>query len=250
MHSSSTWGSNQIRWKDSKCLLRRRIRVRSEHAGSLGASGTEADSLQQWFLDWGGFGCWSTKLPPWNAEVFCWKTIMKIFIVPVGQSSTQNQFPPLTCHCPWLVWTFPHNKTSWLSQKKYRWNLKRWRNLSQAQKEEELIPEFWNSSANFDFRFQLFKLSSLRLLQAISQALFGIVLDKYRQGKKTAMLPFFSWRCCTVLLWLIERKWMTYPIWYLYADMVNTWSLQLKMVVKGWLTQQGWFPYQSWNCET
>lgn len=119
MHSSSTWGSNQIRWKASKCLLRRRIRVRSEHAGSLGASGTEADSLQQWFLDWGGFGCWSriTKLPPWNAEVFCWKTIMNIFIVPVGQSSTQNQFPPLTCHCPWLVWTFPRNKTSWLSQK-------------------------------------------------------------------------------------------------------------------------------------
>ena len=97
MHSSSTWGSSQIRWKASKCLLRRRIRVRSERAGSLGASGTEADSLQQWFLDWGGFGCWSTKLPPWNAEVFCWKTIMNIFIVLVGQSSTQNQFPPLTC---------------------------------------------------------------------------------------------------------------------------------------------------------
>ena len=47
--------------RSGECLLRRRIRVRSEHAGSLGASGTEADSLQQWFLDWRfsgrGFGC-------------------------------------------------------------------------------------------------------------------------------------------------------------------------------------------------
>lgn len=219
----------------AKCLLRRRIRVRSEHAGSLGASGTEADSLQQWFLDWGGFGCWSriTKLPPWNAEVFCWKTIMNIFIVPVGQSQTQNQFPPLTCHCPWLVWTFPRNKTSWLSQKKYRWNLKRWRNLPQAQKEDELIPEFWNSSANFDFRFQLFKLSSLGLLQAISQALFGIVLDKYRQGKKQQCCRFsvggVGLCCCG---WLKRNGWLTrYDIymqtWWIHGHCSWRWWLNV-----------------------
>lgn len=117
--------------------------------------------------------------------------------------------------------------------KKYHWNLKRWRNLPQAQKEEELIPEFWNSLANFDIRFQVFKLSSLGLLQAISQALFGIVLDKYRQGKKQQCCRFsvggVGLCCCG---WLKRNGWLTrYDIymqaWWIHGHCSWRWWLNV-----------------------
>lgn len=196
--------------------------------------------------------CWSILLENNHEHLYCSS----------GPVLDTKPVSTLDNPCPWLVWTFSHRESIKLSHRKSFNNVMTF--SKKVPLEPEKMKELTPSPKGRGIDLLSFETHQLILTSGFScsRVVFGYCKPFPRRclascwtsiarGKKQQCCGFegVGLCCCG---WLKRNGWLTRYDIYVQTryDMVNTWSLHLKMVVKGWLKQQGRSPNQYWNYET